>query len=62
MTDRRFLRWSGPQPDRTQQGESTANAKPGHADLTPVSEEPAQQVRDAWAALLPQPDDYRQDD
>lgn len=38
--------------------EQVANANPDFPDLTPVSEEPAERVRDAWAALLPQPEDY----
>lgn len=41
--------------------EQVANANPDFPNLTPVSEEPAERVRNAWAALLPQPEDYAED-
>lgn len=44
--------WQGPKPSGD--GEQIANAFEDFTDLTPVSQEPAEQTRANWAALHPQ--------
>lgn len=44
--------WKGPKPSGD--GEQIANAFEDFTDLTPVTQEPAEQTRANWAALLPQ--------
>lgn len=43
-----MIRWRGRDLDRREQ---VANAHDDFVDLTPVSEIPAERVKDAWAAL-----------
>lgn len=47
-----MIRWRG----RGEPQEQIANARDDFADLTPVSEAPAEQTRANWSAVLPNQD------
>lgn len=48
------VRWRGPKPAKCE--EQIANAPDDFAALTPVSEAPAEQTRQNWAATVPDQD------